>query len=114
MKKEDYEKELKNIYTYCMNTKIDLDNPILFTEKIQWLILHDSTPLKTKLADKYLVRNWIENQIGGKYLIPLLGVWTNYEEIDFSKLPDQFVLKCNHGCGYNCVIGDKNKINQKK
>lgn len=114
LKKEDYKKELREIYTYYMNEKLDLDHPILFTEKIQWLILHDSTRQKAELADKYLARDWIKNQIGEKYLIPLLGVWDDFEKIDFKRLPNQFVLKCNHGSGFNCVVEDKEKMDYKK
>lgn len=97
-----------------MNEEIDFSRPILFTEKIQWLILHDSTYQKTKLADKYLVRDWIENQIGEKYLIPLLGVWNDFEKIDFNRLPNRFVLKCNHGSGFNYVVEDKKKMDYRK
>ncbi len=112
--KEDYEKELCELYTAIMNEKLNLKNPVLFTEKIQWLILHDSTALKTKLADKYLVREWITDKIGDTYLIPIIGVWDDFEDIDFSKLPNEFVLKCNHGSGYNYVIKDKEKMNYQK
>lgn len=110
LQKEDYEKELCELYELIMNEKVNLKNPILFTEKIQWLILHDSTAQKTKLADKYLVRNWIAEKIGDKYLIPVIGVWDDFDDIDFNKLPNKFILKCNHGSGYNYVIKDKEKI----
>ncbi len=78
-----------------------------FTEKIQWLKLYDSTPIKTRLADKYLVRQWVAEKIGAQYLIPLLGVWNNFDDIDFDLLPDQFVLKANHGSGMNIIVRDK-------
>lgn len=89
---------------------LDLDNPKSFNEKIQWLKLHDSTPLKTRLADKYLVREWIKEKIGEEYLIPILGVWDKFDDIDFDKLPDRFVLKGNHGCAYNYIVKDKSKM----
>mgnify|MGYP004724921933 CR=1 FL=1 len=89
---------------------LHLDNPKTFNEKIQWLKLYDSTPLKTKLADKYLVREWIKEKIGEEYLIPLLGVWDKFDDIDFDKLPDRFVLKGNHGCAYNYIVKDKSKM----
>lgn len=91
-----------------------MDNPKTFNEKIQWLKLYDSSPLKTKFADKYLVREWIKEKIGEKYLIPLLGVWDKFDDIDFDKLPNQFVLKCNHGSGYNIIVKDKSKFNKRK
>lgn len=114
LRKEDYEKELCELYAVIMNEKADLKNPVLFTEKILWLILHDNTARKTKLADKYLVRNWVADKIGSNYLIPVIGVWDDFEEIDFSKLPNKFVLKCNHGSGFNYVIKNKEKMDYAK
>ncbi len=111
---EGYKQELCDIYLYKMGEEINLDRPVLFTEKILWLILHDNTPKKTKLADKYLVREWIKNQIGEQYLIPLLGVWDDFRSIDFGKLPEKFVLKCNHGSGYNYIVKNKDEMNYKK
>ena len=90
--------------------QLHLDNPQTFNEKIQWLKLYDSTPEKTRLADKYLVRDWVKEKIGEEYLIPLLGVWDNFDDIDFDTLPNQFVIKCNHGCGYNIIVKDKSKL----
>lgn len=107
---KDFEKELICWYQERMKAPLDLDNPKTFNEKIQWLKLYDSTPLKTKLADKYLVREWIAEQIGEQYLIPLLGVWDNFDEIDFDQLPDQFVLKTNHGSGGNIIVPDKSEF----
>lgn len=114
LRKEDYEKELCELYRTNMGEEINLKNPVLFTEKIQWLILHDNTAQKSMLADKYLVRNWITDKIGDEYLIPIIGVWDDFENIDFDKLPNKFVLKCNHGSGYNYVIKDKSKMDYKK
>lgn len=76
--------------------------------------LYDSTPLKTRLADKYLVRDWVKEKIGEEYLIPLLGVWDSFDEIDFDKLPDQFVLKANHGCGWNIIVRDKSTFDKEE
>lgn len=108
---EQYANELKLWFEKVTGNKLNLDNPKTFNEKIQWLKLYDSTPLKTKLADKYLVREWVEEKIGSEYLIPLLGVWNEFDEIDFNKLPNSFVLKANHGCGWNIIVKDKSKFN---
>lgn len=105
---------LKYWYHKKTNRTLNLKNPKTFNEKIQWLKLYDSTPIKTKLADKYLVRDWVKEKIGEEYLIPLLGVWEKADDIDFDKLPNQFVLKCNHGCGYNIIVKDKAKLNIKE
>lgn len=102
---------LKDWYYQKMGEVLDLDNPQTFNEKIQWLKLYDSTPEKTRLADKYLVRNWVKEKIGEEYLIPLLGVWDTFDDINFDELPEQFVLKCNHGSGYNIIVKDKSKLN---
>lgn len=91
---------------------INWENPKTFTEKIQWMKLYDSTPIKTRLADKYLVRQWVAEKIGAEYLIPLLGVWDNFDDIDFDLLPNQFVLKCNHGSGMNIIVRDKNSFDK--
>ena len=97
-------------YQVTMGKPLDWNNLQTWTEKMQWLKLYDSTPLKTRLADKYLVRQWVAEKIGQEYLIPLYGVWDNFDEIDFDMLPNQFVLKCNHGSGMNIICRDKNNF----
>lgn len=109
-KQIDYKQELCDWYFRLKKENLNLDNPQTFNEKIQWLKLYNSTPEKTLLADKYLVRNWVAEKIGEKYLIPILGVYDSFDEIDFDKLPNQFVIKCNHGSGWNMVVADKSKL----
>ncbi len=106
-----YKNELKLFWSQKKKRKLDLERPRSFNEKIQWLKLYDSTPIKTRLSDKYLVRGWIIDKIGTKYLIPLLGVYDNFDEINFEKLPNKFVIKCNHGRRYNIIVQNKNKLN---
>ena len=91
--------------------KPNIDNPKTFNEKMQWLKLYNEDPLLTKCADKYLVRNYIKEKIGEEYLIPLIGVYNNPDEIDFSALPNQFVLKVNWGSGQNIIVKDKSQLN---
>lgn len=110
---EDYPEILKKWYFKKLNKSLNLENPQTFNEKIQWLKLYDSTPEKTFLADKYQVRNYIRQTIGEKYLVPLLGVYSKFDDIDFENLPDKFVLKCNHGSGMNVIVADKSAINKK-
>ena len=107
---KDFPKVLQERYRSRMGRELNLDAPKTFTEKLNWLKLHDSTPLKTRLADKFSVRDWISEKLGDKYLIPLLGVWNDFDEINFDALPAQFVLKCNHGSGMNVVVDDKNSL----
>lgn len=94
--------------------KLDLHNPQTFNDKIQWSKLYDSTPIKTRLADKYAVREWVKEKIGEEYLIPLLGVYDRFEDINFNTLPDRFVIKCNHGSGYNIIVKDKKQLDLKR
>lgn len=112
MAEEKYPEYLKDWFYKCTGKELNLDNPQTFNEKIQWMKLYDSTPLKTSLADKYLVRDWIKEKIGEEYLIPLLGVWDKFDDIDFDKLPDKFVLKANHGSAWNIIVTDKNKFDK--
>ena len=101
---------------YKQRTKKDLnlDTPKTYNEKLQWLKLYDSRPIKTNLSDKFLVRKRIAKKIGKQYLIPLFGVYNSFNEIDFDKLPDKFVIKCNHGSGYNIIVTDKSKLDIKE
>ena len=114
MPEEKYPEYLKDWYYEKTGEELNLKNPQTFNEKLQWLKLYDSTPFKTMLADKYLVRDWVKEKIGEEYLIPLLGVWENFDDIDFDKLPDKFVLKTNHGSGWNMIIKDKSKFNKQQ
>lgn len=102
---------LKMFYQIEMKKKLNLEKPQTLNEKIQWLKLYDSTPEKTLLADKYLVREWVKKTIGEQYLIPLLGVWEHFDDINFDNLPNKFVLKCNHGSSCNILVEDKNELN---
>ena len=77
---------------------------------MQWLKLYDSTPIKTLLADKYLVRDWVAKKIGEEYLVPIYGSFDCFDEIVFDKLPNQFVIKTNHGCGWNIIVKNKAEL----
>ncbi len=110
---EKYPEELAKWYQKATGLKLDLSNPQTFNEKIQWLKLYDATPLKTRLADKYLVREWIKEKIGEEYLTPLLGAYDSFKQIDLNKLPEQFALKCNHGASWNVIVKDKKLFDAK-
>lgn len=114
LKPWQYKHELKTWYYIITRSKLNLKNPITYSEKIQWFKLYGVTPLITKLCDKIEVRSWVKEKIGEQYLIPLLGVWDSFEEIDFNRLPERFVLKCNHGAGYNEIIYNKSEINKEE
>lgn len=110
---KDYLGFLVSYYKYYTGEILDLKNPQTFNQKIQWLKLFDRNKLKTVLADKYLVRDWIKEKLGSEYLVPLLGVYDSINEIKYEKLPNQFVIKANHGSGMNIIIKDKTIINIK-
>ena len=102
--KKFYEKS----YWLSYGKKLNLEDPQGFSEKIMWLKLHDRNPLYTTLVDKYAVRHYIAERAGEDLLIPLVGgPWDHFEEIDFNKLPSQFVLKCTHDSGSVIVCRDK-------
>lgn len=102
---------LKIMYRIQLHKKLNLKNPVTFNEKLQWLKLNDRNPDYTKMVDKYEVKNYIKGIFGEKYLIPTLGIWNSFDEIDFSKLPDQFVLKCTHDSSGIFIVTDKQKMN---
>ncbi len=102
---------LNIMFKFYMDKKLDLNNPRSYNEKLQWLKLHDRKPEYTIMVDKVRVRELVAQKIGAQYLIPLVGVWDNQEDIDFDKLPNRFVLKCNHNSGLGmCICKDKSKL----
>ncbi len=102
---------LSLIYRTTFGKSINWNNPKTFNEKLQWLKIYNRRPEFTTFVDKYKVREYISKTIGEEYLIPLLGVWNSVNEIDFNKLPNQFVLKCNHDSGHVCICKDKSNYN---
>lgn len=92
--------------------KINWEHPVDLNEKINWLKFNTDTSIWTKLADKYMVREFVKERVGEQYLVPLLGVWNSAKDIDFSTLPDSFVLKPNNGAGTVLVIKDKSEIDE--
>jgi hypothetical protein len=106
---------LERKFKAVMKKELDLENPQTFNEKLQWLKLYDRRPEYTIMVDKYRVRDYIAEKLGEEYLIPLLGVWDDPDDIDFDALPNQFVLKCNHNSGTGmCICKDKSKLDIKK
>lgn len=94
--------------------KLNLDNPQIFNEKLQWLKLYYQDPLMTKCADKVGVREYIKEKIGEEYLVPIIGVYNSVDEIDFDTLPNKFVMKVNWGSGQNIIVTDKSKLDIKE
>lgn len=113
-KMEDKE-YIERQFFYIMKRKLNLNNPVTYNEKLQWLKLYDRNERYVDIVDKYEVRKYVKSKVGKQYLIPLLGVWSDVEEIDFNKLPSEFVLKCNHNSGKGmCICKDKTKIDLRR
>lgn len=106
---------MSRVYYYIkFRKKLNLNDPINFNEKIQWLKLYYFPYEKNILrcTDKYLVREYLEEKGLGQYLNKLIGVWDKWEDVEWNKLPQRFALKCNHGCGYNVICNNKKEISE--
>jgi TupA-like ATPgrasp len=97
---------------YLLRTKriLHLNNPRAYSEKIQWLKLYGQLERYAPYVDKYDVRKYVEGIIGPEYLVPLIGVWSDFDDIAFDEMPEQFALKATHGQGYNFVCRDKSAL----
>ena len=112
--KMDDESFLKMAYKRKFGKELDLKNPLTFNEKLQWLKLHDRKPEYTTMVDKYEAKAYIAQKIGEEYVVPTLGVWEKFDDIDFTKLPNAFVLKCTHDSGGLVICKDKSKLDREK
>ncbi|OBR89889.1 hypothetical protein CLRAG_38660 [Clostridium ragsdalei P11] len=104
---------LKLCYRAVFGKELDFDNPQTFNEKLQWLKLYDHKPIYTIMVDKYEVKKYVSDIIGEEYIIPTLGVWDKFDNIDFNSLPNQFILKCTHDSGGLVICKDKRKLDLK-
>lgn len=103
---------LKKQFKCRMGTELNLENPQTFNEKLQWLKLYDHNPEYTRMVDKNTARGFIAERVGEQYVVPALGVWERFDDIDFDSLPEQFVLKCNHDSGGLVICKDKKSFNR--
>ncbi len=101
---------VKYLYRRTMHKEINLDNPRDYNEKLEWLKLYSDTSSWTYCADKLKVRDYIIQCGLGHILVDLYGVWGNADEIEFNKLPDQFVIKTTHGFGKTILVKDKSQL----
>lgn len=102
--------KFKKVFKYSLNLK----NPKTFNEKLQWLKLYDRKDIYTKMVDKYDVKEYVSNIINNEYIIKTLGIYNCFDDIEFDKLPNQFVIKCTHDSGGIIIVKDKTKLNIKK
>lgn len=108
---------------YCLSKEADvqkmfpnvnLKNPQTFTDKLQWLKIHDSTFTKAFCADKITLREFCKEKIGKDLCFPILAIYEKPEQIEWNKLPENFVIKCNHGSGYNIIVENKQTLDKTK
>lgn len=102
---------LKWLFRLKMGYRLNLDNPQTFSEKLQWLKLYNRKPEYTQMVDKVGAKEYVAKIIGEEYIIPTIGVWDSVDDIDFDKLPNQFVLKTTHGGGNTGVVICRDKAN---
>lgn len=110
----DDKKYLKIKYFIKLRERLNLKNPQTFNEKLQWLKINDRKDIYTTMVDKYMVKEYVANIIGEQYIIPTLGIYNTFDEIDFEKLPEKFVIKCTHDSGSTIVCQDKKIFNIKE
>ena len=104
---------LKKEYYSRFQRKLSLTDPKSFNEKIQWLKLYDRKPIYSTMVDKYVAKQYVAKIIGEEHIIPTLGVWDRFDDIDFDSLPDRFVLKCTHDSGGMVICKDKSSFDKK-
>ena len=107
---------VKHQYKYITHHKLNLKNPVRYTEKLQYLRLfvYPKNSLVSKAAGRAGVREYLTEKGFEEYLIPIYGVFDKFDDIDFDKLPDQFVMKCTHACAFNEIVLDKSKFNKEE
>lgn len=110
----DDETYLKIRYRATFHKKLNLKEPKTFDEKLQWLKLNDRKDFYTTLVDKYEVKNYISKIIGEEYVIPTIGIYDTFDEINFDELPNQFVIKCTHDSGGLVIVKNKERLDIKK
>ena len=102
----------KRKFKIRMGYELNLENPITFNEKLQWLKLFDHNPIYTKMVDKIGAKEYAANILGEKHIIPTIGIWDKPEDIDWDKLPKQFVLKVTHDSGGIVICKDKEHLDK--
>lgn len=101
---------LKLAYAKQFGERLNLDNPVTFNEKLQWLKIYDRNPLYTTLVDKYAVKKYVANILGEQHVIPNIALYESVDEIEWDALPNRFVIKCTHDSGSTILCPDKNNF----
>ena len=104
------EVHIKARFALKTGKKLNLKDPQTFNEKLQWLKLYDRKPEYSTMVDKAAAKEYVAQRIGQEYIIPTLGVWERFDDIDFDRLPEKFVLKCTHDSGGLVICRDRSKF----
>lgn len=101
-------------YMYELKKFPDLDNPVLFNEKLHWLNLNYKNPLITRCCDKVEMKEYVAEKVGRQYTVPNVAIYERANEISFEKLPKSFAIKVNWGDGkeFSEIVSDKSKANE--
>lgn len=113
MDENEMKEEISRLYKHYLNRDFEWSNLKRYTEKLQWKKLFYVKPIEKIASDKYAVRQWIADKIGPEYLIPIIGVWDRFEDIDFDSMPDRFVLKTTHASSNIIIVKDKTKFDKR-
>ena len=109
-----YKPYLKMMFKLNMGQKLNLKNPKTYSEKKKKIKMYDRKSEYSKMVDKYECKEYVAGKIGIEHIIPTLGVWDRFDDIDFDALPEQFVLKCTHDSGGLVICTDKSKLDLKQ
>lgn len=109
----DTTKYIDKMKSFCKSqgVNLDLENPKTIQDKLAWLNIYDQDDLKVKCADKIKLHEYCKEILGEDICVPIIKVYDNVDEINWDVLPQQFVIKCNHGSGMNIIVKDKSKLN---
>ena len=113
MTEDEIKEEICRLYKLYLGRNLDWTNLRRYTEKMQWKKVFHVEPSEKVVSDKYAVRKWVEEKIGAEYLIPMIGVWDRFEDIDFDSMPDRFVLKTTHASANIVIVKDKKQFDKK-
>lgn len=101
---------LKIRYKEQTGKKLNINNPVLYNEKLQWLKLYDRKPIYTDMVDKYEAKSFIKKTVGDRYVIKTIGIYDKFDDINFDSLPKKFVMKCTHNSGGVIICSDKSEL----
>ena len=113
MNEEERKAEISRLYKHYLGRDLDWTNLQRYTEKMQWKKLYGVDALEKIASDKHAVRKYVADKIGSEHLIPMIGVWDRFEDIDFDTMPERFVLKATHASSNNIIVKDKNRFDKK-